>query len=85
VTYQYNVMQADILDQFDVTVKVAPVLFKEWQLNICTNVKSGLSAPAKNVMEITFPAGFQTSEFIQALDDGTTKIKVFIVFGVYHF
>jgi hypothetical protein len=82
VTYQYNVMQADILDQFDVTVKVAPVLFKEWQLNICTNVKSGLSAPAKNVMEITFPAGFQTSEFIQALDDGTTKIKVFIVWCI---
>jgi hypothetical protein len=82
LTYQYNVMQADILDQFDVTVKVAPILFKEWQLNICTNVKSGLSAPAKNVMEITFPAGFQTSEYIQDQDDGTTKIKVFIVFGV---
>jgi hypothetical protein len=85
LTYQYNVMQADILDQFDVIVKIAPILFKEWQLNICTNVKSGMSAPAKNVMEITFPAGFQTSEYIQDQDDGTTKIKVFIVFGVCHF
>jgi CD109 antigen len=76
VTYEYNLMPEDVVDGYSLQLNLTSAMSKEWQLNVCASSKLNSTA---SVMEIKFPPGFNTSEYIQNHDTMTTKITVRIL------
>jgi CD109 antigen len=75
MTYEYNLMAGDVVDAYTLALNLTSAMSTEWQLNVCASSKQTPN-PTVSVMEIKFPPGFNTSEFIQNHDAMTTKITV---------
>jgi CD109 antigen len=75
MTYEYNLMPEDVVDAYLLKLTLTSAMLKEWQLNVCVSSKLTPN-PIASVMEIKFPPGFNTTEYIQDNDAMTQKIKV---------
>jgi hypothetical protein len=78
LTYQYNLETSEIKDQFELSINVVALAFISWQLNICVGYRSngGQEMAAAAIMEIKFPGGFRTTDFVRDIDASSAKIKV---------
>jgi hypothetical protein len=77
--YQYNLREEDIMKQFSLSVKVLPLDFVGWRLDVCTSYEAADQSASHSsiaIMEINIPAGFKTNDFVQDVDVMTTTIVV---------
>jgi CD109 antigen len=78
MTYEYNLMPENVVDAYALQLNLTSELSKEWQLNVCVSSKLTPNLTS-SVMEIKFPPGFNTTEYVQDHDVMTPKIKVRIM------
>jgi CD109 antigen len=83
VNYEYNLMPEDVVDAYSLQLTLTAAMSKEWQLNVCVSSKMTPN-PMASVMEIKFPPGFNTTEYVQDYDAMTSKIKVRIMEARLH-